>query len=164
MKNPNIPNFDCILMYADGSCSGNPGPGGHAAVLYRIVNGEVIKETFESGGENKTTNNRMEMLAVIAGLERIKKDEVLPIVVRTDSQMLVRGMNEWLPEWIENGWRKSKGKPVANRDLWEKLLELTEGRNVSFEWVRGHADDPMNKEVDRLAIQARNQRKVGGRV
>ncbi len=163
MKNPLIPAFNCILIYADGSCSGNPGPGGYAAVLRRILDSEEIKKQTVSGGENETTNIRMEMQAIIAGLKCISKGEGLPIIVRTDSQMIVRAINEWLPGWIVNNWWKSDGKPVSNRDLWEQIIDLTHGRNVAFEWVRGHAGDPMNAEVDRLAVVARNKRKTGGR-
>jgi len=163
MKNSLIPNFDCILIYADGACSGNPGPGGYAAVLRRIANGEEIKKRIVTGGENETTNIRMEMRAIIAGLKRISKREGLPIIVRTDNQMVVRGMNEWLPGWIENSWWKSDGKPVSNRDLWEQIIDLTHGRKVSIVWVQGHAEDRMNAEADRLAVAARNKRKTGGR-
>lgn len=148
-----LPHPDCILIYTDGSCRNNPGPGGYAAILQRYSGGVLQKEAKRTGGEIDTTNSRMEMAAMIDALKKIKRDNAPPITIRTDSQFIVKGMNEWLPRWIANGWRKGNGKPVENLDLWQELNRLCAGLDVTFEWVRGHAGDPMNERVDRLAAK-----------
>ncbi|MCA2009135.1 ribonuclease H family protein [Tritonibacter mobilis] len=148
-----------VLIYTDGACSGNPGPGGFAAVLRRFENGKEVKRLNRQGGKTDTTNNAMELRAVISAMKCLRH-ETLPIIVRTDSKYIVENWNQRVAVWIANGWRKTDGKPVLNRDLWEQLAELAEGLRVSFEWVKGHADDPMNAEVDSLAVTARNKRKA----
>lgn len=143
-----------VLIYTDGSCLGNPGPGGWAALLIRTENGIETKRRAISGFEIETTNNRMEIRAAIAALRCLKKDETAPITIRTDSTLLVRGVTEWLPNWVARNWRKSDGKPVLNHDLWEELIVLTKGRNITWEWVKGHAGEARNEKVDRLAKAA----------
>lgn len=135
------------IVYTDGACLGNPGPGGWAWF-------EPFTRRSASGGEAQTTNQRMELTAVIRALEA---DPAMLVLVRSDSQYVVRCFQErWWSRWRSNGFRNAKGEPVANRDLWEVLLRLVldEGRSVRFEWVRGHAGDPGNEEVDRLAQAA----------
>jgi len=117
-----------VEIYADGSCSGNPGPGGYAAILCYRGREKVI-----TGGEQHTTNNRMELTAVIEALKCLKKP--CKVIVRTDSQYVVNGVNQWLPEWIKRNWKTSSGKRVLNRDLWEELLNLISLHEVSFEWI-----------------------------
>jgi len=144
-----------ILIYTDGSCHGNPGPGGYAATLRRIDADGIALKCRRVGGfdPTKTTNVRMEMTAVAAALECLKLDEQHPIVIRSDNSMIPDGMTKWLPGWIAKGWRKGDGKPVLNRELWERIIVAAEGKAITWEWVRGHAGDPMNEEVDRLAGQ-----------
>jgi len=135
---------DGRILYTDGACLGNPGPGGWAWL-------EPATGRSERGGEPHTTNQRMELTAVVRALSAVRTGEV---VVRSDSQYVVRCFREsWYARWRANGFRNAKGDPVANRDLWEELLALVldGARAVTFEWVRGHAGDPANEEVDRLA-------------
>ncbi len=136
-----------VEIFSDGACSGNPGPGGWGTLLRC---GEHVREL--SGYEPETTNNRMELMAAIAGLEALKR----PCRVRltTDSQYLKKGMTEWLPGWIRRGWKNAQKKPVANRDLWERLLELEKQHQIEWCWVRGHAGHPENERCDELARQA----------
>lgn len=143
-----------ILIYTDGSCLGNPGPGGCAATLRRYSGKDQITYRAISSGDKATTNMRMEMTAIIMALGCLRADETAPITIRTDNLIIVRGMTEWLPGWIVKEWKKAKGKPVENRDLWEELIRLSEGRSITWEWVKGHAGDAMNREVDRLAKSA----------
>lgn len=142
-----------ILIYSDGSCLGNPGPGGYAAVLRRVdADGTELRRICVKGNEpSRTTNVRMEMTAVAAALERLKPDEPQRIVVRADNSMISDGMNQWLPGWIAKGWRKGDGKPVLNRDLWERIIAAARTKAITWEWVKGHAGDPRNEEVDRIA-------------
>lgn len=148
-----LPHPDCILITTDGSCRKNPGPGGYAAILQRYSGGLLQKEKELTGGAIDTTNNRMEMSAAIAALKKIKREDAPPVILRTDSKLIVNGMNEWLPGWIAGGWRKGDGKPVENEDLWKELVRLCTGLDVTFEWVRGHAGDPVNERADRLAAK-----------
>lgn len=144
-----------IIIHTDGACLGNPGPGGYAAVLRRFgEDGNEIKSRRITGGEPLTTNNRMEMTAAIHGLRQIKVDECGRIKVFSDSQLLIKGMTEWLPKWQAKNWRGSTGKEVANKDLWLALVALCERKHVKWCWVRGHNGDPMNEEADRLAKAA----------
>ena len=140
-----------ILIYTDGSCLGNPGPGGCAATLRRYSGKEEITFRAISGSDKATTNMRMEMTAIIMALGCLRAGETASITIRTDNLIIVRGMTEWLPGWIAKDWKKSKSEPVKNRDLWEELIRLSEGRSITWEWVKGHAGDTMNVEVDRLA-------------
>ena len=136
------------MIYTDGACSGNPGPGGWGAVL---LYGGHRKEL--SGGEQGTTNNRMELVAAIEALSRLKE----PCRVRlfSDSAYMVNCFKEgWMKGWIRNGWRNSKGKPVENRDLWERLAELMGKHQVEYFKVKGHSDNELNNRCDELAREA----------
>jgi len=137
-----------IEIYADGACRGNPGPGGWAAVL--MSDG---REKEISGGEMLTTNNRMEMTAVIRALEALKKPGTSARVY-TDSQYVIKGMKEWVANWKARGWRTADKKPVKNQDLWETLDALATAHEVEWHWVPGHAGVEGNERVDRLANQA----------
>ena len=136
-----------IEIYTDGACRGNPGPGGWAALLQM---GEHEKEL--SGAEALTTNNRMELTAVIRALEALKR----PVEVRlyTDSQYVRRGITEWLRAWKARGWRTADRKPVKNQDLWQLLEEASAPHQIEWHWVPGHAGVPGNERVDRLANEA----------
>lgn len=132
-----------IRIYTDGACLGNPGPGGWAALIDADGRREEI-----SGAAPQTTNNRMELTAVIEALRRVPPPT--PVRVITDSQYVLQGMTRWLPGWRRRGWRTADGQPVLNRDLWEQLVALDGGR-VQWEWVRGHQRHPENTRVDALA-------------
>jgi ribonuclease HI len=136
-----------IDIYTDGACRGNPGPGGWAALLQM---GEHEKEL--NGAEAMTTNNRMELTAVIRALEALKR----PVQARvyTDSEYVRRGISEWLSGWKARGWRTADKKPVKNQDLWEQLDALNSRHDIEWHWVPGHAGVPGNERVDRLANQA----------
>ena len=135
-----------VTLYTDGACSGNPGPGGWGAIL--SYNG-VEKEL--SGGEPNTTNNRMELLAVISGLEALK--ETCRVELYSDSKYVIDGLSKgWAVSWRKNNWRKADKKPALNPDLWERLLNLTEKHQLSYHWVKGHADNPYNNRCDQLAV------------
>ena len=137
-----------IELFCDGACSGNPGPGGWGTVLRW---GGHEKEL--SGGERSTTNNRMELTALIEGLAALK--ETCRVTVTTDSQYVANGINKgWAASWKKNGWRKADKKPALNADLWEKLLTLLALHEVTIRWVRGHAGHPENERCDRLAVAA----------
>ena len=141
-----------ILIHTDGACIGNPGPGGWAFSFQRTVAGEVIDDQCQSGGETqKTTNNRMELQAAIEALRAIPPNETAPITIHSDSQLLIKGMTEWIANWIKNGWKNASRKPVANRDQWEQILDLSKGLNITWKWVKGHAGDAQNERVDGLA-------------
>jgi ribonuclease HI len=133
-----------IDIYTDGACRGNPGPGGWAALL---LTGEHEREI--SGAEPLTTNNRMELTAVIRALEALKR----PVQARvyTDSEYVRRGITEWLAAWKARGWRTAARKPVKNQDLWQRLDELQAGHHIEWHWVPAHAGVPGNERVDRLA-------------
>ena len=136
-----------IEIYTDGACRGNPGPGGWAALLRT---GEHEREI--SGAETHTTNNRMELTAVIRALEALKR----PVQARlyTDSEYVRRGISEWLPAWKARGWRTAARKPVKNQDLWQRLDEVRASHQIEWHWVPAHAGVPDNERVDRLANEA----------
>ena len=136
-----------IEIYTDGACRGNPGPGGWGALL---IQGEHRREI--NGAEALTTNNRMELTAVIRALEALKR----PVAARiyTDSQYVRRGITEWLPGWKARGWRTADKKPVKNQDLWQRLDEVRTGHTLEWHWVPGHAGVPGNERVDQLANEA----------
>ena len=135
-----------VDIYTDGACSGNPGVGGYCAIL--IYNGV---EKIVSGYEENTTNNRMELLAVIQGLSALK--EYCKVNVYTDSQYVVGAFNEhWIDSWMNNGWRTAGKKEVKNVDLWERLVQLTENNLVAFIKVKGHADNEYNNRCDKIAV------------
>jgi ribonuclease HI len=133
-----------VEIYTDGACRGNPGPGGWAALL---LFGEHEREI--SGAESDTTNNRMELTAVIRALEALKR----PIegAIYTDSQYVRQGVLEWLPNWKARGWKTADRKPVKNQDLWQTLDALVPRHDLEWHWVRGHSGNPGNERVDQLA-------------
>jgi len=137
-------NADIIHIYSDGACKGNPGVGGWGALL--VANGHR-KEI--SGGEANTTNNRMEMTAVIRALESLKRPST--VEVHTDSQYVQKGISEWMPGWKRRNWRTADGKPVKNQDLWLQLDALSQLHRIEWKWVRGHAGHPENERADALA-------------
>ncbi len=136
-----------VDIYTDGACSGNPGPGGYGAVL--VYNG---KEKEISGGEKNTTNNKMELTAVIEALKLLK--EPCSVTVTTDSKYVCDSMTKgWAESWKKKGWKKADGKPALNTELWDQLLTLCEKHRVEFIWVKGHAGHPYNERCDRLAVE-----------
>lgn len=135
---------EAVDLFTDGACSGNPGPGGWGVVLrWRGVEKEL------SGGEPVTTNNRMEMMAAIAGLESLTRP--MTVRIHTDSIYLRDGITKWIHGWKRNGWKTADRKPVKNVDLWQQLDELVAGHEVHWRWVRGHAGHPGNERADALA-------------
>ena len=135
-----------VYMYTDGACSGNPGPGGWGTILkYKST------EKRLSGGEKNTTNNRMELTAVIEALSALKKP--CQVILTTDSQYVVNSIEKgWVYSWKNKGWRKADGKPALNIDLWEKLLPLLELHKVEFNWIKGHNGHPENERCDEMAV------------
>ncbi|MBI1390565.1 MAG: ribonuclease HI [bacterium] len=141
-----------VILYTDGACSGNPGPGGWAFILHHNATG-TRKEAF--GADKETTNNRMEMTAVIQGLSSLKRPVSVRIV--TDSEYVMKGVTQWMANWKKNGWRRktrSGWEPVKNVELWQKLDEQVQKHNVQFEYVRGHTGHPENERCDELAVAA----------
>ena len=135
-----------VTLYTDGACSGNPGPGGWGAILEF----QGIEKEF-SGGEVSTTNNRMELTAVIAGLSALKEPCIVELY--SDSKYVIDGLSKgWAVSWRKNGWRKADKKPALNPDLWEKLLNLVEIHQLHYHWVKGHADNPKNNRCDQMAV------------
>ena len=136
-----------VTLYTDGACSGNPGPGGFCAIL--VYQGH---EKCISGGEKETTNNRMELMAVIRGLAALKESCEVEIV--SDSKYVVDAMKHgWAKKWQKNNWMRNKSDRAKNPELWEKLLSLCDTHHVTFSWVKGHADNPMNNRCDEMAVQ-----------
>lgn len=140
-----------VIIYTDGACLGNPGPGGYAAVLkYETRRKEI------SGGFNNTTNNRMELMAAIKGLGTLEAK--CKVTLYSDSQYLIRSINEgWVEKWRANRWKRNKRDSAENVDLWKQILKLCESHNVEFKWTRGHAGDPENERCDQLANEAAKQ-------
>jgi ribonuclease HI len=139
-----VSNESIIDIYADGGCRGNPGPGGWGVLMQ---SGGVEKELW--GGEPETTNNRMELTAVIRALEALKRPTSAR--VHTDSQYVQKGISVWIHNWKRNGWRTSDKKPVKNAELWQRLDVLAAEHQISWLWVKGHAGHPGNERADRLA-------------
>jgi len=139
-----LPRVD---IFTDGACTGNPGPGGWAAILRA---GEHEKEL--TGGERATTNNRMELMAAIRSLEALRKPSA--VVVHTDSRYVMDGITKWLPRWKANGWRTSAKQPVKNDDLWRALEAAAAPHDVTWRWVHGHSGHPENERADALARSA----------
>ena len=135
---------DAVVIYTDGACKGNPGPGGWGAWMRW---GEHEKELF--GGEPSTTNNRMELTAVIEALAALKRPT--PVAVYTDSEYVKNGITTWIKGWKNRGWRTADNKPVKNMELWQRLGALAAQHQVSWHWVRGHTGDPGNERADELA-------------
>ena len=136
------------IIYTDGACSGNPGPGGWGAVIFD----ENKKQINISGKEIMTTNNRMELLAPIMAIKRIK--EKSEITVYTDSTYLKNGITDWIKKWEKNGWKSSSNQPIKNKDLWLELNKLCSGHKVSWNWVEGHSNNEFNNLADKLATEA----------
>jgi len=144
-----------VELYTDGGCSGNPGPGGWAFILRHPATG---KELESSGGERETTNNRMELTAVVRGLEVLKKPSQVKLM--TDSVYVGKGLSEWMPKWKANGWRRREGttwKEVKNEDLWRRLDELIREHKLTYIRVAGHSGHPENDRCDVLAVAAYQQ-------
>lgn len=140
-----------IIIYTDGACLGNPGPGGYGVVLLYRGNRKEL-----SGGYRKTTNNRMELMAAIVGLKALK--EKCKVTLYSDSAYLVKAIAEgWAKRWRKNNWRRNKKKRALNPDLWEELLQLSDTHQVEFKWVKGHARSAENNRCDELALEAAQQ-------
>jgi len=143
--------FD-VQLFTDGACSGNPGPGGWAFVLRHVASG---KELERSDGEPETTNNRMELTAVVRGLAQLKRPCRVELV--SDSVYVGKGLTEWMPKWKRNGWRRGSGRnasPVKNVELWQELDALAKRHTIHFTHVRGHSGHPENERCDELAVEA----------
>jgi ribonuclease HI len=156
-KDSSVP--DPIIIFTDGACTGNPGPGGWAAIISSPQ--DEIREL--GGGERATTNNRMEMLAALSALAEIKTVEPVEIIVYTDSTYLIKGITQWIWGWRSRGWKNAEGKDVANRDLWEALAQhitRLKPATVSWKYVRGHAGIPGNERCDEIAVCFANGRDV----
>jgi ribonuclease HI len=145
-----------VVIFSDGACSGNPGPGGYAAVLRFGPHEKVVQ-----GGASLTTNNRMELRAALAALQTLTR----PCVVEfhTDSEYLRQGVTKWLAGWQRNGWKTANKQPVKNRDLWQALDRAIRPHQITWFWVKGHAGDEMNERVDRLAVDALQKLGVPGK-
>jgi ribonuclease HI len=146
-KKTSIKTANIVEIFADGACSGNPGPGGYGAILKY---GQNIKEL--SGYEIDTTNNRMEMMAVIEALRQLKRP--CKVIVVTDSQYLVKGMTNWVQGWIRKNWMTSQKRPVLNRGLWEELVQLNKTHSIEWKWIKGHNGHAYNERCDQLAKDA----------
>jgi ribonuclease HI len=144
-----------VVIYTDGACSGNPGPGGWGAIL---TSGDHQRELC--GGELHTTNNRMEIMAAIRALQALKRP--CQVELHTDSQYLRQGITEWLPGWKARGWKTAAKAPVKNEDLWRELDEARARHKVDWRWVKGHAGHPMNERADALARKGLTERRAAG--
>ena len=133
-----------VIIYTDGACRGNPGPGGWGVL---IEYGESSKQLY--GGDNSTTNNKMELTAAIMALKEIK--EPCEIILYTDSKYVLQGIEDWIHNWKKRGWRGANKKPVKNIELWKELDELRDEHNIKWNWVKGHSGDPGNETADMLA-------------
>ena len=143
-----------VTIYTDGACSGNPGPGGWGAILRY---GETEKEL--SGGEDMTTNNRMELMGVIAALSALKESCIVELY--SDSNYVIAALSKgWVYAWQKNGWRKADKKPALNVDLWERLLPLVERHEMHYHWVKGHAENEKNNRCDQLAVAQSQKYKI----
>ena len=140
-----------VHLYTDGACSGNPGRGGWAFILEHPSSGKSIER---GGGERDTTNNRMELSAVIEGLDALTRPSVVHL--HSDSQYVLKGLREWLDGWIAKGWKTASKRPVKNRDLWERLATLRTEHEIHFHWIKGHAGHPQNERADELAVMHRD--------
>lgn len=136
-----------VIIYTDGGCRGNPGPGGWGALLRSGEHEKTLK-----GSEASTTNNRMELTAAIMALKELKRP--CKVMLWTDSQYLRKGITEWIHGWIKKGWKTASRQPVKNADLWQQLLEQTERHEIEWHWIKGHSGNPGNETADRLANEA----------
>jgi len=141
-----------VELFTDGACSGNPGPGGWAFLLRHPRSGKAVER---SGGERETTNNRMELTAVIEGLSALTRFSVVELY--SDSQYVLKGLKEWMPGWKKKGWKTASKQPVKNVDLWRQLDTLKDEHEIRFHWVKGHAGHPENERVDELAVIERDK-------
>lgn len=146
------PPHSTLNVFTDGSCLGNPGPGGWGVLIK-----QGVKETELSGSEAMTTNNRMELLAVIRALQHISPQAAQTIALYTDSQYVKKGMTEWLAGWKRKGWKTAAGKPVKNQDLWQLLSDAAAQHTLSWHWVEGHSGHAENERADTLARNAASQ-------
>ena len=147
---------DAVEVWTDGGCKPNPGPGGWAAILRM---GQHEREL--SGADPATTNNRMELTAAASALEALTRP--CRVVLHTDSEYVRNGVTRWHTGWVRRNWRNASGDPVANMDLWRRVLDAAKAHEVDWRWVRGHAGDVMNERADRLATEAREQASLSGR-
>jgi len=141
-----------VVLFTDGACSGNPGPGGWAYILRHAASGKTKKA---AGSNPRTTNNQMELMAVIEGLKALSNSANVTVV--SDSQYVIKGMTEWLPGWIRNDWMRGRGRkkePVKNVEFWKALMDAADRHHVTYEYVAGHAGHPENEECDRMAVAA----------
>ena len=138
-----------LYAYTDGACSGNPGPGGWGVLMVARENGVVVKERTLQGGEQLTTNNRMELLAAISALEALTRPTELTIV--TDSAYVKNGITDWIAGWKRKGWRTAGGSPVKNVELWQRLETAAATHSVTWRWIKGHAGHAENERADELA-------------
>jgi ribonuclease HI len=145
-----------VVIYTDGACSGNPGPGGWGAVLR--WNG-TVKELH--GGDPATTNNRMELMAAIQALEALSRPTTVQLFI--DSKYVLDGITKWIKGWQRNGWRTASKQPVKNEDLWRRLVEAMDGHDISWTWVKGHAGDEGNERADELARMGAEESALSGR-
>src|SRR6201994_1991948 len=151
---PGPPASEVVEIWTDGGCKPNPGPGGWAAILrFRGVEREL------SGAEPATTNNRMELTAAMMALEALKRP--CHVVLHTDSEYLRNGITRWHTGWVRKNWKNAAGDPVANMDLWRRILDAAARHTIEWKWVRGHSGDEMNERADRLATAARDALRLG---
>lgn len=143
-----------VTIYSDGSARGNPeGPGGYGVILQYVDSKGELHESERSAGYKKTTNNRMELMGVIVGLEALNRPCEVEVI--SDSKYVTEAFNQkWIDSWLKNGWRKSDKKPVLNVDLWKRLLNAKECHDVTFTWIKGHAGHPENERCDKMAVDA----------
>lgn len=143
-----------VNLYTDGACKGNPGPGGCAAIIIcKSAAGKIASKEIVRGYKN-TTNNRMELLAVILGLEEL--NQPCEVTVTSDSKYVLDGITKWIKNWVANDWKTSNKKPVKNKELWQRLLVQQERHQITFHWVKGHNGHPQNERCDTLAVQGSN--------
>lgn len=145
-----------VELFTDGACSGNPGPGGWGFILRHPATGKQIER---SGGEAATTNNRMELQAVIEGLRALTKPSLIDLT--SDSQYVLNGLKEWMDNWKRRGWKTASKQPVKNQDLWEELDVLRATHSIRFHWIRGHNEHPENTRCDELAVAAARKAAAG---
>jgi ribonuclease HI len=145
-----------VALFTDGACSGNPGPGGWAFILKDLSTGD---ERECADGDPQTTNNRMELVSVIRGLESL--DAPSRVELYSDSQYVIKGLSEWLDGWIAKGWKRGRNKPVLNRELWERLDDLRNVHDLMCHWIRGHNDHAENERCDRMAVEAAERYRGG---
>ena len=144
-----------IKIYTDGACSGNPGKGGYGTILRATDDSGKVHEKELTAGYKTTTNNRMELMAVIVGLEALKKP--CEVEITSDSKYVVDAFNQnWIDGWVKKGWRSANKQPVKNKDLWERLLKAKEPHSVKFIWIKGHAGHEFNERCDKMAVASAN--------